>query len=175
MALPKQPNQRTMKILVNLLIIIGLPLLLVPEPNQGKIAQKVSYCVGDALCLSYPESLLEPIHEELHNDIILVNNDSSVEVVLYQVENIFDWDIHQIQDFNLMAYREDGGAVSIVQSANSAIPDNAIIFRHKSYLHYQKIIMLDTQYLILNISKKNGTLNSLLKLTASINLPKSGV
>lgn len=169
------PIDQTMKVLVNLLVIIGLPFLLVPKHHTVEAGKEVICAEGQSFCLSYPASLLHPVGGQKNEDIILVNADTSLEVVTYQARNIFDWDENQIIQYNLSTYSANDNNLSIVGMASTTLQQNAVIFRYKNYLHYHQVILNGDAYTVFNMSLKSGTLQEIKSLLGSINLELQGV
>lgn len=171
-----------MRVLVNLLVLLGLPLFLIQSSTtEESISSKkdvitfagktAAFCTPRfSFCLEYPHALLTNKVESDNGDgIDLYNNDASIQVSAYGSNNIYGWDAREIIEYNLQEYAKEGAAVKI-KSIEEGLQSAFVTFTYNGYLHYQEIQLMDNYYLVLNLSLEDENDVSLELLKSSVSL-----
>ena len=174
-----------MRVLVNLLVLLGLPLFLIQsstteEATTSKSAvstfagKSAAFCTPRfSFCLDYPYALLSNKVESDNGDgIDLYSDDASIQVSAYGSNNVYDWDAKEIIDYNLQEYASEGATVKIL-SIEEGINRASVTFKFDGYLHYQEIQLMNDHYLVLNLSLKDENEVTLELLKSSVSLQVS--
>jgi hypothetical protein len=174
-----------MRVLVNLLVLLGLPLFLIQSSTTEESttsAPAISTFAGNtaafctprfSFCLDYPHTLLSNKVESDNGDgIDLYNEDASIQVSAYGSNNIYGWDALEIIDYNLQEYASDGAKIKI-QSIDEGLNRASVTFTYNGYLHYQEIQLMNNYYLVLNLSLEDENEVSMELLKSAVSLQVS--
>ena len=109
-----------MKLLLNLAIIMGLPLLFVGVRKESKSYShsKAQYCnTRFEFCVNYPAPLL-PEQRVSDNDdgVILKTTDRSSQVSVYGSFNVFKWTPKDLFEFTIKELPGGGGDIKVLTS-----------------------------------------------------------